>query len=92
MGCCIIIGAGECTGLLQPVEEADCLIAADGGLAHVKNLGLTPDVILGDFDSLGRYISAESNSSPLISIANTTLATFRDRAIIALPDPLVSFL
>ena len=64
MGCCIIVGAGECTGLLQPVDKSDCLIAADGGLAHVQALGLTPDIILGDFDSLG-YVPEGANVFPV---------------------------
>ena len=29
------------------------MLAADGGLAHVQKLGLTPNGIIGDFDSLG---------------------------------------
>jgi thiamine pyrophosphokinase len=36
-----------------PPQEGDVIIAADGGLRHTQALGLTPDVILGDFDSLG---------------------------------------
>ena len=31
----------------------DLVIAADGGYAHLQNAGIRPDVILGDFDSLG---------------------------------------
>jgi len=50
---CIIFCAGGFERLLAPIGEDDFLMAADGGLAHLQKLGLTPDGILGDFDSLG---------------------------------------
>lgn len=50
---CVIFCAGEFDALSQPVGEKDIVIAADGGLTHVQRLALLPDVILGDFDSLG---------------------------------------
>ena len=53
MGRCIIFCAADFHGLVQPLQEDDFIIAADGGLAHVETLGLTPNGILGDFDSLG---------------------------------------
>ena len=53
MGKCIIFCAAEFDQLLEPIEPGDFVIAADGGLQHAEKLGLTPDVILGDFDSLG---------------------------------------
>ena len=53
MARCIIFCAGEFDGFLLPAEENDYIIAADGGLAHASRLGLTPNKILGDFDSLG---------------------------------------
>jgi len=34
------------------VKNADLIICADGGATHAKKLGLKPDVLLGDFDSL----------------------------------------
>ena len=34
------------------IPENSFVIAADGGLNHTKALGITPDVILGDFDSI----------------------------------------
>lgn len=53
MSKCIIFCAGGFTSLAAPIEKADYLIAADGGLRHLEMLGLTPNAILGDFDSLG---------------------------------------
>ena len=53
MGTCVIFCAAEFDGLLRPVEEEDFVIAADGGLQHTQKLGIIPDEILGDFDSLG---------------------------------------
>ena len=53
MARCVIFCAGGFTELAQPLEEGDFVIAADGGLRHTQALGITPDVVLGDFDSLG---------------------------------------
>jgi len=53
MGTCVIFCAAEFDRLLRPLGPEDCVIAADGGLEHVRKLNITPDVILGDFDSLG---------------------------------------
>lgn len=54
MKSCIIIGAGELT-----VDEIVCppealVIAADGGYSYCERLGIVPDIIIGDFDSLGK--------------------------------------
>ena len=51
---CVIFCAGGFDGLVEPIGPQDLVIAADGGLAHVQKLGLAPQVILGDFDSLGQ--------------------------------------
>lgn len=50
---CVIFCAGGFANLLEPIGEEDFVIAADGGVLHTRALGLQPDVILGDFDSLG---------------------------------------
>ena len=53
MGRCVIFCAGGFDKPAVPIENGDCLIAADGGVDHVRKLGLIPHEILGDFDSLG---------------------------------------
>ena len=64
MAKCIIFCAGGFDGLIAPIEKADFLIAADGGLAHFEKLHRKPDVILGDFDSLG-YVPGEAVVFPV---------------------------
>ena len=52
MNCCYIMGAGEFPAACQPKpREGDFLIAADGGMEHLKRAGLIPDLLVGDFDS-----------------------------------------
>ena len=34
------------------IEPGDQLVAADGGLRHLQSLGLRPDVLIGDLDSV----------------------------------------
>lgn len=50
---CFIVGAME-PGRMAPIAEHDLLLAADGGLEHLRRRGLVPHLIVGDFDSLGR--------------------------------------
>lgn len=50
---CVIFCAGGFDRLEEPLKETDFIIAADGGVAHTQALGITPQLILGDFDSLG---------------------------------------
>ena len=64
MASCVIFCAGGFDGLVAPIDKEDYLIAADGGYTHVKNLGLAPDGVLGDFDSLG-YIPEEAKIFPV---------------------------
>ena len=53
MGKCLIFCAAEFDRPVCPPGPEDFIIAADGGLRHLEKLGLAPDEILGDFDSLG---------------------------------------
>ena len=53
MSKCIIFCAAGFDGLLEPIGEEDFVIAADAGLKHCTEAWVAPDLILGDFDSLG---------------------------------------
>ena len=64
MGSCIIFCAGGFDGLVAPVGQSDCILAADGGLLHLQTLGLPPDGVLGDFDSLG-YVPEKAQVFPV---------------------------
>ena len=64
MKTCIIFCAADFDGLLGPIPGDALVIAADGGVRHTEALGLAPDIILGDFDSLG-YIPADSRVYPV---------------------------
>ena len=64
MAKCVVFCAAEFDSLAQPLEKEDLIIAADGGLRHLQTLGISPDVILGDFDSLG-YIPEGANVFPV---------------------------
>ena len=64
MGNCVIFCAAGFEKLARPLEADDLVIAADGGLRHTEKLGITPDVVLGDFDSLG-YAPEGANVFPV---------------------------
>ena len=64
MGTCVVFCAAEFDALVRPMGDGDLVIAADGGLEHTQMLGIAPDVILGDFDSLG-YTPEGANVFPV---------------------------
>lgn len=53
MSICRIVGAGECCKIDFEKKSDELIIAADGGCAYLDKAGIVPDVIIGDFDSLG---------------------------------------
>lgn len=50
---CYIVGASDTRGMCIDKREGDFIIAADGGLASLEGVSITPDLAVGDFDSLG---------------------------------------
>ena len=49
---CFIIGAGSFYGLPVSVQRNDMVIAADGGWHTCRENGITPTLLVADFDSL----------------------------------------
>lgn len=49
---CFIYAAGSFFGLRERPRPGDLQIAADAGLRLCRELGRTPDLVLGDFDSM----------------------------------------
>lgn len=73
---CIIFCAGGFDSLAMPIEKEDYIIAADGGFAHLEKLGLTPNAVLGDFDSLG-YVPENANVFPVEKDDTDTMLAIR---------------
>lgn len=48
---CVIFGASEVFEPRKKFGKSDLIIAADGGYDNALSFGLTPDVVIGDFDS-----------------------------------------
>lgn len=58
MTTCAVVAAGpqfnaEAFLAMHAAGEFDCVIAVDGGFAHLERAGVVPNLVMGDFDSLG---------------------------------------
>ena len=53
MGVCYIIAANISAYIQIEKKSDDLVIAADGGYKSALENGINPDIVLGDFDSLG---------------------------------------
>ncbi len=48
---CVIISAGDFPGVDIDLSEGDFCIACDAGFKYAQQMGILPDLIVGDFDS-----------------------------------------
>ena len=58
---CYIFGAMPIDTFDFEISKDDIVIAADAGILNTKKLNITPDFIIGDFDSLG-YVPSDSST------------------------------
>lgn len=54
MNRCFIVSAGQFYGLRDIPDENDFVIAADAGYNTCLSIGLVPDLLVGDFDSMAQ--------------------------------------
>ena len=59
MTTCIVIGAGNFAQDHVDIGEGNFCIAVDGGYAYCRQLGIEPDLIIGDMDSLPGNLRGE---------------------------------
>lgn len=57
---CYIVGACEPGKMVIGRHRPAFVIAADKGLLHLEKQGIAPDLIVGDFDSLGRVPAGDN--------------------------------
>lgn len=56
---CYIVAAGDWYGDVIEKREQDLVIAVDGGYDHILQMGIVPDLIIGDFDSVQSVLPDE---------------------------------
>ncbi|MBE6820572.1 MAG: thiamine diphosphokinase [Ruminococcaceae bacterium] len=71
MNVCCIVGAGDCNKFDYKKQSGDLIIAADGGYSHLKEYDVIPDIVIGDFDSLG-YIPDDLSVIKLPAVKDVT--------------------
>lgn len=56
---CVIISAGDFTPMDIDIKEGDMCIAVDGGFLYCKMLGMNPDLVIGDMDSMDESVRGD---------------------------------
>ena len=75
-GRCIMMCAGEYHPMEINIRQDDFMVAVDGGLVHLLEAGIEPDLLLGDFDSLEEAAFTGNNDSDG-KILSETIARYR---------------
>lgn len=77
----IIVGAGDFSKEIFSHKKDDFIIAADAGYSHLSSIGVIPDMVIGDFDSLGeipshpniKKLPVKKDDTDIISSVRTAL-------------------
>ncbi|MDJ0820869.1 MAG: thiamine diphosphokinase [Paracoccaceae bacterium] len=86
----VLVGAGSIkkSVLLDALQGASRIVAADGGAAQVLDLGFVPEAVIGDMDSLPLEVQAQLPAGVLHPIAEQESTDF-DKALRNINAPLV---
>ncbi|MBQ4109752.1 MAG: thiamine diphosphokinase [Clostridia bacterium] len=60
---CVIFGSAPINSydfINKYLDKSDFIICADGGIAHTEKLGITPQLIIGDFDSYSGKLPSDN--------------------------------
>ena len=60
MKTCYIVAAGDADKINIERDDGDIIIACDAGLEHCRLNNVVPDMLIGDFDSLGYIPECEN--------------------------------
>ena len=89
-GFCLIVSGGEFAPLPAGLPPPDCVIACDRGWQYAGRLGLTPDLVVGDFDSapppetgtpVERVPSRKDDTDTMLAARRALERGFRDVAV-----------
>ncbi|MFZ7089446.1 thiamine diphosphokinase [Primorskyibacter sp. 2E233] len=86
----LLVGGGECTHdvLKAAVSKASAVVAADGGAAPLLAIGVVPEAVIGDMDSLDPALQASLPPGVLRRIAEQDSTDF-DKCLRNISAPLV---
>lgn len=65
----------NCTALRERPQSGDLVFCADSGYARAREMGIVPDLLLGDFDSLA---AVDAQSADALGIQRLTVPTHKD--------------
>ena len=89
-GKCLIISGGEFSPLPAEESSPDYVIACDAGWQHAKKLRITPDIVIGDFDSsplpdtalpVKTYPEAKDDTDTMLGARHALSLGFKDITI-----------
>lgn len=86
----LLVGGGECdnSALEGPARVASKLVAADGGAERLVSLGLMPDAVIGDMDSLSDMVRGALPERVLHPVAEQDSTDF-DKCLRNIEAPLI---
>lgn len=94
MSRCVIFAAADIsdyTGVKGRLKSDDYVICADAGLRHAENLGITPDLVVGDMDSYTRRVpeNVEFIKSPVEKDETDTLLALQQALLRGYTDIII---